>query len=124
MKPYSEDLRARIVAGRQAGHSAQELANRFKVSKRSVERYWKLQVNAGHVQPRQIGGYRRSRLARHDATLRNWIQQQNDLTLAELKERCWRRLRIRIGLNALWKRLEKLGLNYKKNRGRRRAATR
>ncbi len=121
MKPYSEDLRQRIVAAREAGASAEELAKRFAVSKRSVERYWVLHETTGGVGTRQMGGYRRSRLAAHEATLRGWIEQQNDLTLAELQERCRRRLRVKIGINALWKRLEQLGLNYKKNRGRRRA---
>jgi len=124
MKPYSQDLRKRIVAARQAGESAEELAKRFQVSKRSVERYFGLQVQCGSLQPRQIGGYRRSRLERHEETLRGWIAQQNDLTLAELQERCRKQLRVKIGLNALWKRLEHLGLNFKKNRGRRRAAAR
>ena len=39
MKSYSNDLRERIVAGRESGQSAEELAKRFNVSKRSVERY-------------------------------------------------------------------------------------
>jgi len=121
MKPYSEDLRAGIVAARQAGSRAQELAKLFQVSKRSVERYLQLQEHTGSLRPRQIGGYRRSRLSGHEEALRGWIKQQNDLTLAEIQERCRRRLRIQIGLNALWHRLEQLGLNYKKNRGRRRA---
>jgi len=122
MKPYSEDLRERIVGGRQAGESAAELAQRFQVSKRSVERYLKLQTETGGLGPRQIGGYRRSRLAGHEQTLRGWVQEQNDLTLAELQHRWLEQLQIQIGLNALWHRLEHLGLNYKKNRGRRRAA--
>jgi transposase len=122
MKPYSGDLRERIVAGRLAGESAVELAKRFQVSKRSVERYLKLKTETGGLGPRQIGGYRRSRLAGHEQTLRSWVEQQNDLTLAELQERCRKQLKVKIGLNALWHRLEHLGLNYKKNRGRRRAA--
>jgi transposase len=122
MKPYSEDLRVRVVAARQAGHSAQEVARQFALSKRSVERFCKLQATTGQVRPRQIGGYRRSRLAGHGATLRDWIAAQNDLTLVEIQERCRKRLRVRIGVNALWHQLERLGLNYKKNAARRRAA--
>lgn len=118
MKPYSEDLRERIVAARESGHSAAELSKRFGVSKRSVERYLKLHADTGQIGPRQIGGYRRSRLAVHEQTVRGWIERQNDLTLAQLQERCRRRLRVKIGLNALWHRLEKMGLSYKKNGGR------
>ena len=101
MRPYSEDLRERIVAARQAGHSAEELAKRFRVSKRSVERYLKLQESTGQLAARQIGGYRRSRLQGHEGTLRGWIGEQNDLTLAELQERCRKQLHVKIGINAL-----------------------
>ncbi|MDR2430580.1 MAG: helix-turn-helix domain-containing protein, partial [Puniceicoccales bacterium] len=41
MKSYSEDLRRCIIAARQRGAGAQETAERFEVSKRTVERYWK-----------------------------------------------------------------------------------
>lgn len=123
MKPYSEDLRVRVVAARQAGHSAQEIAKLFKLSKRSVERYCKQREASGHLRPKQIGGYRRSRLADHGATLQSWVEAQNDLTLAELQARCRKTLRVKIGVNALWHQLEKLGLNFKKNAARRRAGT-
>jgi transposase len=122
VKASSEDLRLRVVAARHMGHSASEIAKLFGLSKRSVERYCKLQATTGQVAPRQIGGYRRSRLAPHGATLQQWIEAQNDLTLAELQERCRKRLRVQIGINALWHQLERLGLNFKKNGARRRAA--
>ena len=43
MRTYSIDLRERIVAARAHGHSAAATAQLFKLSKRSVERYCKLQ---------------------------------------------------------------------------------
>jgi transposase len=121
---YSEDLRARVVAARQAGHSAQEIAKLFGLSKRSVERYCKLQATTGTLRAKQMGGYRRSRLADHRPTLQRWVAAQNDLTLAELQERCRKQLRVQIGINALWHQLERLGLNFKKNGARRRAGPR
>ncbi len=114
MRTYSNDLRERIVAARERGHSAAEIARLLKLSKRSVERYCKLQATTGSIQPRQRGGYRRSRLAKHDQTLRRWIGQQPDLTLAELQTRIARQLKVRLGITALWHRLERLGLSYKK----------
>ena len=114
MRTYSTDLRERIVAARERGHSAAETARLFQLSKRSVERYCKLQTTTGSLQPRQRGGYRRSRLEKHDDTLRRWIQEQPDLTLAELQQRLARQLKVSLGLTALWHRLEHLGLSYKK----------
>jgi transposase len=121
MRTYSTDLRERIVAARARGHSAAETARLFKLSKRSVERYCKLHATTGSLQPKRRGGYRRSRLEKHDETLRRWIQEQPDLTLAELQQRLARKLKISLGITALWHRLEHLGLSYKKNAARRRA---
>lgn len=124
MKPYSTDLRIRVVAARQAGRSAEEVAKLFGLSKRSVERYCKLQSGSGQLSPKQIGGYRRSRLADHGPALQSWVEAQNDLTLAEIQARCHKQLRVKIGINALWHQLEQLGLNFKENRARRRAGPR
>ena len=119
MRTYSTGLRERIVAARARGHSAAETARLFKLSKRSVERYYKLHATTGSLQPKPRGGYRRSRLEKHDETLRRWIQEQPDLTLAELQQRLARKLKVSLGLTALWHRLEHLGLSYKKNAARR-----
>jgi transposase len=122
MQTYSRDLRERIVAARQQGHSAQEIARLFRVSKRSVERFWKQYLATGGVEPKQRGGYRRSRLEKHDRQLRRWIKEKADLTLAQLQERIAQELGVELGTTALWHRLERLGLSYKKNAARRRAA--
>ena len=87
-----------------------------------MTRFWKQQQRRGHCRPKQIGGYRRSRLRPHEKTLRQWIKRQADLTLVELQERCRTELEVTIGLTALWHRLDRLGLSYKKNDARRRAS--
>jgi len=121
MRPLSEDLRRRIIAARAHGEGTGEVCQRFQVSRKSVERFWLQHQRTGHCRPKQIGGYRRSRLRPHEATLRRWIAQQADLTLAELQHRCGTELGIKIGITALWHRLDRLGLSYKKNDARRRA---
>jgi transposase len=120
MKSYSLDLRERVVAGRQKGQSAQELAKRFGICKRSVERYWERQQETGSVAPKQRGGYRRSRLAGQEQTLRGWIDAQADLTLEQLQERLRTELGIKLSVSALWYGLDRLGLSFKKNAARRR----
>jgi len=87
MPTYSCDLRERIIAAREDGHSAEEVARLFRVSRRSVERYWKTYQTTGAVEPKQRGGYRRSCLEGHDGRLRAWIGEKKDLTLAQLRER-------------------------------------
>ena len=121
MRPLSEDLRRRIIEARQAGAGSVEVSQRFRVSRRTVARLYKQYERSGHLRPKQIGGYRRSRLEKHGRTLQRWIGQKADMTLAEMKERCLQQFGIRIGINALWHRLDRLGLSYKKNDARRRA---
>jgi transposase len=115
-----------MVEARKAGHSASEVSKLFGVSKRSVERFFKLQHEEGSISPKKVGGYLRSRLEGHEAELKRWIKQNNDATLAELRQLIRERLQIEIGTTALWHRLEALGLNLKKNaaRGRTRSSGR
>lgn len=121
MKSYSMDLRERLVAGRRRGQSADELSRLFGVSKRSVERYWKRQQQEATLEPKARGGYRRSCLEGYDEVLRQWIDQEPELSLGQMRERLLEQFGIRIGTTALWHRLEKLELSYKKNAVRRRA---
>lgn len=122
MRPLSQDLRQRIVAARAEGAGTGEVCQRFGVSRKSVERFWNLHRASGHCRPKQIGGYRQSRLKKHEKRLRRWIARQPDLTLVELQQRCQKELAVQLGLTALWHRLDRWGLSYKKNDARRRAS--
>lgn len=121
MRPLSEDLRQRIIEARSKGAGTGEVCQRFRVSRKSVERFWNQHRQSGHCRPKQMGGYKKSRLKPHEKKLKRWIAQQPDLTLVELQQRCQTQLDVRIGLTALWHRLDRLGLSYKKNDARRRA---
>ena len=121
MRPLSEDLRGRLIKAREQGQSSAEVGKRFGVSRASAFRLWRQYRLTGQCGPKKIGGYRRSRLEGHEKILKRWIKRQVDLTLEELQERCREQLKVRIGINALWHRLDRLGLTYKKNDARRRA---
>ena len=121
MKSYSDDLRKRVIALRSKGHTGAEVAVLFSLSKRTVERYWRSYRDTGSISAKRRGGYRRSRLEGHDATLKGWIAREGGLTLEQLRERIADQLGISLGNTALWHRLERLGLSYKKNPMRRRA---
>jgi transposase len=123
MRPYSEDLRKRIIGAKRAGKSSAEVARRFAVSQRTVERYWERYEQKGHCRAEQIGGYRRSRLAGHEKIVASWIEAQPDLSLAELSLRCQKELNVALTSSALWHRLKALGLSYKKKDARRRAGS-
>ena len=121
MRPLSQDLRQRIIAARKRGEGTGEVCKHFGVSRKSVERFWKEHGRTGQCLPKQIGGYRPSRLAKHDRALQRWIEAKPDLSLVELQQRCADQLEVSIGITALWHRLRRLGLSLKKNDARRRA---
>ena len=116
MRPVSQDLRERIVEARASGSSSAEVAERFRVSIRSVDRYWQKQREQGHCRASKIGGYLRSRLEGHEDTVAAWIEEKNDLTLETICERLEKQLGIKLGVSALWYRLDAMGLTFKKKR--------
>src|SRR5215210_3994395 len=56
MKPYSEDLRTRIVAAVEDGMTKSEAARLFGISLSSVKRYCTLAANVEPLAPRKGGG--------------------------------------------------------------------
>jgi len=125
MRAYSQDLRERIVRGREAGEGVAELAKRYKVAVRTVYKYWQRYRDHSELQGRQHGGHKRSYLEAHDQELRQWIGEKNDITLAELQRRFWQDIQLCIGTSSIWRRIEKLGLSLKKKHsGRRTGSTR
>ena len=123
MRPYSEDLRARIIADKQAGKASAEVAKRFAVSQRTVERYWERYEEKGHCRVEQMGGHLQSRLAGHEKVVASWITAQPDLSLEELCARCQKELNVTLSVSGLWHRLKAMGLSYKKKDARRRAGS-
>ena len=120
MAAYSQDLRDRVLGACLRGDLPTDIARRFEVSRVWVYQVWNRYKKTGQRVSSQIGGYRRSRLEGHDALLKSWIEEQPDLTLAEMCDRL-KKKGVQIGIPALWYRLNKLGLTFKKNRSRGRA---
>jgi len=123
MDAYAQDLRDRVLRALERGDRPTAIANRFEVS-----RVWVYQVRTRLKQTGQrgslpIGGHRRSRLVGMEATLRAWLKETGDLTLAELCARLAEH-GIAIKVPALWHQLDKWKLTLKKNPARQRARTR
>ena len=88
MKPYSQDLRDRIIHALQAGDTAQPaIATRFCVSLSFVEKLWRRFRRSGSSAFHPHAGGRRRALKNHTALLRSEVEKQPDATLAELRER-------------------------------------
>ena len=86
-KPYSVDLRARVVEGIKHGATLEEAAERYGVSLSSVVRFLRLDRETGSVSPAKFGGYKKYVLAAQEELVRRLVAQQPDITLAELQLR-------------------------------------
>src|SRR5215207_3449122 len=86
MKPYSKDLRLRVLAAVDAGTPREEVARTFSVVMATIKRRIKRHRETGDVQPRAIPG----RPARKGAMLKEWLPEHleanHDLTLEEHRE--------------------------------------
>lgn len=86
MKPYSKDLRLRVLAAIDADEPREEVAKTFSVSMPTIKRWLKRRRETGDVEPKPIPG----RPARKGAVLKRWLPQQleanDDLTLEEHRE--------------------------------------
>jgi len=123
MHAYSQDLRDRVLRALERGQRPSEIARRFEIS-----RVWVYDVRSrfydhGERCSHQMGGYRRSRVAHLELSIRAWITAEPDLTLAQLCERLAAH-NVQIKAPALWHQLDKWGLSFKKNAARQRARAR
>lgn len=122
-KPLSIDLRERLVAYVLEGHSRREAAAVFRVGVSSAIRCVAQHEKSGSVEPKKQGGDRRSKLKAHRAYLLQRVEEVPDISLSELVTEL-ASLGVGIHPSNLSRFLRAEGLSYKKNTGRRRAATR
>jgi transposase len=118
-KPYSQDLRARVVAAVAGGLSRHAAAKHFKVSASSAIRWAQRWQETGEVAAKPTGGST-SPLAKHEAELLRLVEEKPDLTLDEfcaaLKER-----KITTSRVSLHRFFVRHALRFKKNSARQRA---
>lgn len=83
MKPYSKDLRIRVLAAVDGGTPREEVAKTFSVSAPSIKRWLKRRRETGDVAPKPIPG----RTSVKGAALEEWLpghlKENPDLTLEE-----------------------------------------
>lgn len=83
MKPYSKDLRIRVLAAVDGGTPREEVVKTFSVSVSSIKRWLKRRRQTGDVAPKPIPG----RTSIKGAALEEWLPEHlegnPDLTLEE-----------------------------------------
>jgi transposase len=118
-RPYSEDLRLRVMHTVESGKTTREVSALFQVSSSfgsNVHQCWK---QRGHVQSKPTGGYRRALLEPYEAALTEQLLAHSSMTLKEMQAWLESELSLPISISAIDKFVRhKLGYRYKKNRGR------
>ena len=85
MKPYSHDLRERVIAALEAGLESQfDIAETFAVSLSTVEKWWRCRRETGRCAALPYAGGRPRTLHGREAFLRAEVKKQPDVTLEDL----------------------------------------
>ena len=114
-KPYSLDLRERVVAFIDAGHSRREAAEQFSISHSSAIRWMARASEEGSPAAKPMGGKRRDSLESQRDWLLKQVKNHPDLTLDALLRQLERR-RCKVCRNTLWRFLRAEGISFKKKR--------
>ena len=112
-KPYSQDLRDRVVRAVLAGQSRRKAARSFEISASCVIKLMQQWETTGDCLPRKFGGHKRHALAEYEDKVRALVAAQPDLTITAL----WKKLTvldIKVGRSAVGRFLLHLKLTYKK----------
>jgi transposase len=118
-KPYSEDLRARVVEAIEAGASRREAADRFEIGASSAIRWMQRLEQSGSCAAKPSGGSV-SPLEEHARWLLALVAEHPDLTLDEVVE-ALRAANVGGSRSAVWRFFERHHISFKKKPARSRA---
>ena len=91
-KPYSDDLRERVVAAIEAGHTRVKVAELYNMALSTVGGFIKRKRETGSVSPDKFGGYKTFALEPHTIWLRN-LWRNNRIVLLQSFKFAWRKKR-------------------------------
>lgn len=122
-KPYSLDLRKRVVAAvLEGGLSRHQAAERFEIGVATAIEWVKRFLETGSVAPDQMGGWRPKKIVGEHCTWLLARMAEKDFTLrglvAELAERG-----LTVDYKTMWTFVHEEELSFKKNRARQRAGS-
>jgi transposase len=115
--PLSSDLRERFAALVQSGLNGAEAARRLMVSPATGARLGRKVREGASLRPLRCGrpqGW--GKLGPHKALLAGWLEQDPDMTLAELCGALADAEAVQVSQGALCRALRRMGFTFKKNR--------
>ena len=84
-RPYSEDLRERVVRVVESGTSRNAAAKQFDVSISFVVKLMQRWKQRGTIKADKYGGWKKSKLAPHGDRIRALVMENCDITIDELR---------------------------------------
>lgn len=83
-RPYSADLRERVIKFVESGHSRHQAAAHFQVSVSFVVKLMNAYRSSGRIKARPMGGRRHAKLDAHRIFLVGRMAEKGDITMSEL----------------------------------------
>jgi transposase len=114
-KPYSMDLRERVVAAIEGGMSTRQAARRFAIGVATAGTWARLKRATGDVRPAKQGKPRGSVLDAHRDFILGVLAQAPDTTLDEMVERLREERAVTIVRTAVWKFLDRHGQTHSRS---------
>ena len=120
-RPFSNDLRHRVVTAVDRGLSCRSAAGRFGIAASTAIKWveqWRL---TGDFQPLPQGGDHRSHwMECHAEEILALIKETPDITLAELCAYLEQAHGLKVAQSTVWRLLDRHSMTFKKNRARQR----
>ncbi len=114
MKPYSQDLRERIVKAVDQGLSRSETVKLFGVSEATIKRYLKLRHETGSLAPKPIPGYPPRKLTALQKGLQPQLEAHSDATLEEHCKLWEAQTGVKVSISTMSHAMQRLGWTRKK----------
>lgn len=116
MKPYSRDIRTKIIEARNNTHeSTRQLAERFRVSYSFVNRLLRRYEATNSIEPLPHGGGKQPLIDSQQLNiLKKLAEEDNDATLQELSDRFKEKIGIQVSISTMCRLVQKLNLTRKK----------
>jgi transposase len=116
MKPYSQDLRERVIAALEAGKTQAEAAVQFDIHKSTLEKWWYRWRDTGSCEALPANSGPKRKLQDAESIIRAEVKKHPDISLAELCERVQEAKGIQASQSMMCRELQILNLPRKKSR--------
>ena len=118
-RPYSRDLRERVIGAVEAGQSRHAAAKRFGVSVASVVKWVQRFRSTGKIEAKPMGGHRPYALAKQRVFVLARLAEKPDLTVSEVQTELAGR-GVKVSRYAVWHFVRHEHLTFKKKPARQR----